>query len=371
MKTKKRILFLGDASSAHLERWAIGMQSQGFELAVFSLRPAASPAIYSNKGIQVFTPDLKLDKSRFWASLISKSVYIKALPSLKRVIKNFKPDIVHAHYASSYGLLGALSGFKPYCISVWGSDVLEFPKINFLTKKIVEYNFRKADRILVTSQELLQSASLYTDKSLEIIAFGIEPDLYSQSKHAHGNALFFGSAKALTHIYGHDTALHAFASAKTSIPLGSRFLIAGSGPDEPILKNIAHQLGIEDDVEFKGQLTKEEIPNFLSNIDVLINLSRSESFGVVVLEAAACEVPAIVSETGGLREVVKQNETGILVQTNSVEAAKDAMIILANDSEKRKTMGIAARKFALENYPWKASLEKMTAVYESLFKSNV
>ncbi len=368
MKTRNRVLLLGDASSVHLERWAIGMHLQGFDITIFSMRHAANADVYNKIGIRVFSPELEVNKNRFRGSLLSKSFYLMAFPLLKRVIKKIKPDIVHAHYASSYGLLGALSGFNPLCISVWGSDVLQFPKINLFTKKIIQYNFRKSDRILVTSQELLNAVSRFTNKIPEVIAFGIDPDMYSKSTQSHGSAVIFGSAKALTPIYGHDTALNAFAIALPHLSFGSRLLIAGSGHHESYLKNLAQQLGISDSVDFKGQLLKEEIPAFLSNLDILINLSQSESFGVVVLEAAACEVPAIVSDTGGLREVVKQNETGIRVPTKNIEAAAEAMVLLANDLEMRLSMGQAARKFTLENYQWKASLIKMTYVYQSLLK---
>jgi L-malate glycosyltransferase len=367
--TKKHILFLGDAASAHMERWAFGMRSQGFEVSIFSLRPAASLALYKNAGIRIFNPELNLQQNRFWSSLLSKMVYIKALPALKRTIKELNPDIVHAHYASSYGLLGALCGFHPFCISVWGSDVLSFPLINILTKKILQFNFRKADRILVTSKELFQATSLYTKKVPEIIAFGIEPDMYQLTSNKNENAVVFGSAKALAPVYGHDTALNAFAKARPSLPQGSRFIIAGAGREENALKNLAIQLGISDVVEFKGQLPKEDIPAFLGSLDILVNMSRSESFGVVVIEAAACEVPAIVSDTGGLREVVVQNETGIRVPTDSIQGVADAMLLLSNNIELRKAMGQAARKFVMKNYLWTTSLEKMTVVYQSVLNS--
>jgi hypothetical protein len=64
-------------------------------------------------------------------SFVSKLKYVSLVSELKTACRKFDPDLMHAHYATSYGLLAALSGFKPYLISVWGSDVFDFPKAFF------------------------------------------------------------------------------------------------------------------------------------------------------------------------------------------------------------------------------------------------
>jgi glycosyltransferase involved in cell wall biosynthesis len=368
---KKRVLLIGDAGSVHLERWASGMHARGFTIALFSLRAPANPGEYSKNNITVFLPGFSFQADTFWSSLVSKIAYIRALPALKRAIRVFKPDVIHAHYASSYGLLGALSGFHPFCISVWGSDVLAFPEINSLTARILRHNLAKADRILVTSHELFRATQKFTRKNPEIIPFGIDPSLYESADHSAGKPLTFGSAKALTPVYGHDIALKAFALIHDQLPQESRFLIAGSGRDESELKALCVDLGISEKTFFSGHLNKESIPAFLSKLDVLVNLSRSESFGVIVLEAAASEVPAIVSDTGGLKEVVRDRETGILVKSENTAEAAEAMLLLATNRELRLKMGSAARKFACEQYNWTDSLEKMSTVYFSLLNQNL
>ena len=79
---------------------------------------------------------IKLDAD----NIINKLFYFKFVKLLKTAIKKFTPDVLHAHYATSYGLIGALSGFHPFVISAWGTDVMRFPQKNFINKFILQYN---------------------------------------------------------------------------------------------------------------------------------------------------------------------------------------------------------------------------------------
>ena len=158
-----RVLFLADGSSIHTKRWVNSLLEKGVTIHLFSLKPV-NAADYPDHDF-TFT-HFNLQK-RFGG--LSKLSYLKVLPELKKVIRDFKPDILHAHFATSYGLLGALSGFHPFILSVWGSDVFDFPKKSFLHKSILEYNLKKADRILSTSHVMAEETKIYTDKEWEEI----------------------------------------------------------------------------------------------------------------------------------------------------------------------------------------------------------
>jgi len=366
---KKRILILGDAASIHLEKWALALTSQGFNIAIFSLRKTPNEELYAKSEVTLFDAiEYKNKENRYFNSL-NKIHYLRALPALKKVINEYKPTIIHAHYASSYGLLGALCKFKPFIISVWGSDVLTFPKNNLLASFILRYNFSKADKILVTSLTLLKATKKFTKKPLKTIAFGIDTKIFYPTKKEKNDSLIFGSAKALTSIYGHDVALKAFSLAKNKLPENSQFIFAGNGSEKSNLVKLVTHLNLIEHVTFLGHLSKEEIIAFFNKIDVLINLSRTESFGVAVLEAAACEVPAIVTDIGGLKEVVNQNITGLRIPVNDENKAAKAMISLGNDKELIRKMGQNARKNVLTNFEWSECVKEMSLIYNSYFES--
>ena len=123
-----KILIVADGGNIHTKRWAAALADAGVETVVFSLTPAET-GFYSGKGVILHVFDLfsykQGGKKPFLKAIARHS---KAVRELKRLIKKEKPDIVHAHYATSYGLVAALAGFHPLIISVWGSDVYEFPK---------------------------------------------------------------------------------------------------------------------------------------------------------------------------------------------------------------------------------------------------
>ena len=114
-----RILILADIASAHMKK------------NIYLLFQANEP----NPGV----------------TFSQKILYFRFLPKLKLILKRFKPDILHAHYASSYGLIGALSNYRPFIVSVWGSDIYSFPKEGLLKRKILQFVLKKSDVICSTS----------------------------------------------------------------------------------------------------------------------------------------------------------------------------------------------------------------------------
>ena len=169
-----KVLLLSDTYSEHTEKWALGLANSGIEVGLFSFNKA-SYEWHNHENITVyFEPSKKIDADNF----LTKISYIKYVSVLKKIIKQFKPDVLHAHYATSYGLIGALSGFKPFVLSVWGSDVYNFPKKSKLHKKLFQYNLKKANVILSTSNVMKEEIKLYTNKEIIVTPFGVNTDVF-------------------------------------------------------------------------------------------------------------------------------------------------------------------------------------------------
>ncbi|MFT5827708.1 MAG: hypothetical protein ACI9AB_000656, partial [Urechidicola sp.] len=147
-----KILLLGDLNSIHLIKWVLALQTKAKEIAVFSLATIEHTHFDNIENITIKSVSLNNSIFRTGEGSIKKLSYLNALPQLKTFIQTFNPDILHAHYASSYGLLGALTKFNPFVISVWGSDIFDFPNKNFIFKQIVKYTLEQADLILSTSK---------------------------------------------------------------------------------------------------------------------------------------------------------------------------------------------------------------------------
>jgi len=117
-------------------------------------------------------------------------------------------------------------------------------------------------------------------------------------------------------------------------------------------------------VSFLGWVDNSSVPDLLRSIDIFVVPSRCfESFGVAAVEAQACGVPCIVSNIGGLPEVVSDGETGLLFEPENTEDLYMKMEHLLVNAKTRYEMGVAARKRALECFNWEKSLDQMEEIY--------
>jgi len=132
-----KILILADPSSSHTIKWVNSLHQRGIDVFLFGLSKYDQAQYDSAIKIESFRTPNKI-KSKLDGSFL-KSMYLIAYPRLKKIINNFKPDILHAHYAASYGLMGALTGFHPFVLSAWGIDILTFPQNSIIHKKQIEY----------------------------------------------------------------------------------------------------------------------------------------------------------------------------------------------------------------------------------------
>ena len=152
---------------------------------------------------------------------------------------------------------------------------------------------------------------------------------------------------------------------------GSRFgvklLMCGDGPERAEAECLAWKLGVQDSVIFEGKQPQAQIRDYLSIADLFLLPSQSESFGLVALEAMACEVPVITTRVGGLPEVVAEGETGYLFEIGDVQGMAQAALQLLNDEGKREHMGKRGREIALANF----TTDKIIPQYEKLYETLV
>ncbi len=357
-----RVLILADPGSSHTVKWANSLARRGVEIYLIGLSPF-NPDKYEGT---VRVESLARTASNFNErdSDVSKTKYLKLVPRIKEIIKTFEPDIVHAHYASSYGLLGALCKFRPYIISVWGSDVYEFGEKGLIQKGILKYNFKRASRILSTSKDMARQTKKFTSREIGITPFGVDPIQFHPSQKPTGNVVI-GTVKGMSHTYGIDLLIHAFSR----LPENKVHLkLAGTGPELEKYKQLATELQIDNRVNFIGHIEQREVPDFLNSLNIFVAPSRAESFGVSVVEASACGLPVVTSDVGGLPEVVVNEQTGFIVKSEDIGMLTQKIQLLIDSEELRKTMGMAGREFILKNYVWEDCVSKMISEYQNLLK---
>jgi glycosyltransferase involved in cell wall biosynthesis len=359
-----RILLLGDISSEHIEKWAIGMDGQGIEVGIFSLiRPAYNWHVKYER-ITWLNPQAETAK---FHSLYSKVAYLKVIPGLKRAIRKFRPDIVHAHYATSYGMLANLSGFKPYFISAWGTDVMKFPEQGFWNAAILRNNLNRAAEVCATSNTIKEFISKVSSREVHVIPFGVDLDTFKPfpvTTAVEAGTIVISCIKSLEKIYCIDVLLEAFALLKKRCNAKMVLQVVGPGSERKNLEKQAKDLGISESVIFTGRVDFASVPEYFNASDIIVNISEYESFGVSVIEAMACEKPVVVTSVGGLKEIVEENVNGFLVPVKDAEATAEAMEKLVKDSELRKTFGKQGRKKVEREYKWEDNLAQMISLYK-------
>ncbi len=341
------------------------MVQQGYTVGLFSLNKTAQSW---HKGVEniVVLSDTGLQPAT--GSVVSKLAYLLALPKLKTVIQEFKPDILHAHYATSYGLLGALSRFKPFVISVWGSDVYEFPKKSVVHASLLKYNLKRADKILSTSYSMKGELWKYTTKEVEVLPFGVNTEVFAPAVPGNNKRIHLGVIKAMEDIYGIKTVLEAMQLVTRCLPEKEfRLYLIGGGKQLNKYKKLASKLGLGNKVVFTGKIAFSEIAQYHQLLDIFINVSTvNESFGVSVIESMACEKAVIVSNVPGLKEVVDQY--GLIVEKENVPQLAKAIIQLINFPALREKLGKEARLHVLNTYDFEHCMVQLFHIYENVLR---
>lgn len=354
-----RILLLGDINSPHLQRWAVSLAERGLILGIWSLSGARNDW-YSQHAIQVLSKGEN-------QNIFGKLAYYQAPGKVRKAIQEFRPDVLHAHYASSYGMLARKSRFHPYFVSVWGSDVTVFPLQSRFRKKIVRKNLQAADRVFATSEMLKSTVAAYFSQDCIVLPFGVDPTVFFPGKVNHyfeKNTWVIGAVKSLEPVYALHTLIMAFSQLqkkRNNWPL--RLLIAGSGSEEMKLKQLAEKHCLAGTFCFTGKVNYDKVPDIHREIDVFVNPSISESFGVSVIEASACGKPVVLSNAGGLTEVAVEGESGLFFQPENMQQLAEKIEMLLADENLRRTMGEKGKQFVDRKYNWNTILDVMVDYY--------
>ncbi|MCK9425672.1 MAG: glycosyltransferase [Ignavibacteriaceae bacterium] len=364
-----KVLIAGDPASSHTVKWANALSSRGIEVFIFGLGDYDKNSYNSSIKIKTFsalTDKIKLKNN----GNLFKLIYLTSVPRIKKTINEFKPDILHSFYATSYGLISSLTGFRPHLISVWGSDVMAFPQKSFIHKKILGLVLNKADRVFATSNYL--SSLVYSMYGIQcgVIPFGIDINLFSPSEKEVDrpyNSITVGIVKSLEKIYRIDLLLKSFKLLKGKHPdYLLKLVIIGTGTLEKELKKETADLGIENDTEFKGYISNQLVSREIQKFDIAVFPSERESFGVSLLETMACGIPSVVSKIKSYEEILAQSGAAILVNERTPEAFTKEMSFLIQNKKIREEMGSNARNHIVVNYNFENNLDCLVTKYNEI-----
>jgi len=350
-----KVCLLAPANSVHTLKIAYSLKENGNDVFIISFHKPLSKDINA-----LYLPPIIYPFGKF--------NYLLNIPKIKKIIEQYRPDILHAHYISSYGFVGSLLNYHPFIVSVWGSDIFDFPNKSVLHKYLVKYALKKADFVLSTSNIMAKETQKYTDKKIFVTPFGVDcekfkpmPELKPKDK------IIIGTIKALKPNYGIEYLIRAipYVMGRNRDVL---FVIGGDGSLRKYHEDLAYSLGVAEKVVFTGRIPQEQLPLYYGASDVVVVPSLQEAWGLVATEAMASARPVIASNVGGLREQVIDGFNGFLVPPRDCKAVADRILyFLENPSEIGK-MGLNGRRLAEERFDIEKRIDKIIELYNSLIR---
>jgi glycosyltransferase involved in cell wall biosynthesis len=357
---KIKICYLADAGSIHTQRWCKHFIQRGFEVHLISFRNIQIEGVFTHS-INAGSIDVSGGN---WKVL-------KKVPAIRRILKSIKPDILHAHYATSYGLAGALTGFHPYIITALGTDVLISPFQNWLYKLVVKYALHKADWVTAMADHMRDTIiSLgVNEKKVSTVIFGIDPIIFNkEGRSVDKDTFVITSTRNFESVYNVPDLIDAISIIRVNFP--NIFLnLIGTGT---LLKEIENKIiknNLQDIIKIHGRITQPEIATILKKTNVFVSVSSSDGNNISLNEAMACGCFSVVTDIPANRQWVKEGINGFFVPLNKPEAIAE-QIINAYQQYEQLTEDCDAfnSKIIAEKGIWSVNMAQVEKKYLSLIK---
>lgn len=327
-----KICFLGDAASIHIRRWCEYFRDKGDKVSIISFRDAEIP------GVNVIYIGDKLNINSEGGNL----TYLKKIWTIKKIISDLKPDIVNAHYLTSYGFLSALTRIKPLVVSTWGSDILVTPKRNIIYKKLTEFVIKRSTLITSDSNFMSEEIVNLGGKKENIITapMGIDITNFNLVGRSNENRNTFLSMRTICKNSNIEYILNAFKNVIKQKPY-AKLIITNSGEIEEKILNLIKELSLEGNVEFLGFINRERVEELLKNCDIYLSIPTSDSTSVNLLEAMACGIFPIVSNIPANKEWIESEVNGLILEELNVDKLTKVMLeALENNSLRESAIGV-------------------------------
>ncbi|MBI5370093.1 glycosyltransferase family 4 protein [Candidatus Uhrbacteria bacterium] len=308
------------------------------------------------------------------------------LPSLYRRLSGF--DIVHLHYPFYGGaepvIVRKAMRHDQGLVLTYHMDAtaggIKGALFSAHRRVLLPWIIGRSDRILASSDDYIRTSAIAEiDGALdrvEIHPFGIDLNRFHPGKEDGfkrkltirtdvPTLLFVGGLDSAHHFKGVPVLIEAIAQlAGKSFQL----LIVGDGNLRPSFEATVRARGLNDRVHFLGNVADRDLPSVYRCADIHLfpSTRRAEAFGLVALEAAATGIPTIASNLPGVRTVVQDGNTGLLVPPEDVNELTRAITLLIEQPEIRARFGLAARAMAQQRFAWDPFMDRLEQTYRSV-----
>lgn len=294
--------------------------------------------------------------------------------TLRRVLRELQPDVVHAHSLRRYGWQARIAGRHPYVISTWGSDVL-LPPEGWAGRFWNARALSRADLVTAVS-EYMRDAAIRAGaipERVRLVQFGVDARRFCPSEVPAASPDLAGveppfvfSPRAAKPIYNHETILAAFARLDD----GHQLVMTGRNADTAYLDRLRgemRRLGIADRVRTIDDIPDDAMLALYRAAAVVVSAPHSDSFPITLLEAMACGTPIVAGDLPSVRGVLQDLAPESLVPTRDVDAMSAALVRAVGLSpDERRRVGATLRTHAVESADYQTNMLRMEELYRSL-----
>ncbi|HLE53366.1 MAG TPA: glycosyltransferase family 4 protein [Anaerolineales bacterium] len=289
------------------------------------------------------------------------------LTDLKRVLKEIKPDLVHAGPLQTAAFLVGLVGYRPLVSMSWGYDLLKDADRNILWRWATRYTLQHS-AVLVGDCNTIRQKAIdlgMPDERIVTFPWGIDLTAFTPaaSERAPSQTFKLLSTRGWEPIYGADILARAFVKAARRCP-ELRLCMLGNGSQAIEIRHILTEGGVVDRIEFPGQVSQVDLPRYYRQADLYISASHSDGTSISLLEAMACGCPALVSDIPGNREWVEPGVHGWWFPDGDVDTLTTAILDAVDKRHRLPTMGQAARKLAEQRADWEKNFQELLRAYQ-------
>ena len=356
-----RICFIAAGTFTHIGSYLDYFNQAGHYVHFVSLSPSPERSV----------PTYNLGIGKKYSETQGKWKYPISMLRVRKILNKIKPDIIHAHYATSAGLTALVSGFHPSVVTAHGSDLTNGIKSR-IWRPILKKIFNYADCINVVSDDLSEMVlSLGIDKNkIKTITPGIDTEKYSLTKRTKiekSRPLKLVCTRRLEPVFDHFTIIDALALLKEK---GIKFQMTfvGDGTLLNDMKQRVNDFGLTESVNFMGKIPNDDLPEVLSQQDVYISASLWDGTSLSLMEAMATGLFPIVSDIKANSAWIENGVDGFLHKVGDSNNLADCIMKLLNNPEIVNKTSLNNRKKITERADRNTNMKLLESVYKDLIK---
>ena len=303
--------------------------------------------------------------------------WLHLMPHLESVLEQVHPDLVHAGPVQSCGFMIALTGFRPFLVMSWGSDILVDADQDEMWRWMTRYTLNRSDMLLCDCQAVrvkVQQLVPYPDERIVQFPWGIDlhrfcpgvDSLKLRTRMGWEDGFVILSTRSWEQIYGIDVLLDAFRRAHGLNPR-LRLVLLGDGSLASSIEQSITNHDLDDVVYRPGMVSHERLPDYFRAADLYLSCAHSDGTSISLLEAMATGLPVVVTDGLGNREWVMPGESGWLAPPGNSEVFAQLLLLTAGlDTIEREQIYRRNRQIAEERADWDMNFARLLEAYDQI-----